>query len=51
MLDLWSLGAFGAFVLIAALVYRLAVAPNARDARKEQCVSRLLSEQIGAERR
>lgn len=51
MFDLWSLGMFGAFVLIAALVYRLAVTPSARDARKEQCVSRLLSDQIGAERR
>ncbi|MBR0647542.1 hypothetical protein [Plastoroseomonas hellenica] len=51
MFDLWSLGLFGAFALIAVPVYCLAVARNARDARKEQCVSRLLSDQLGADRR
>ena len=49
MFDFWSVGMFGAFALIAALISRLAIASNRRDTRREQCVSRLLTDQLGPE--
>ncbi|MBR0641281.1 hypothetical protein [Plastoroseomonas hellenica] len=51
MLDLWSLGMFGTFALIVAVVYFLALAPDARDARRRGAVSRLLLEWDASERR
>lgn len=51
MLDLWSLGALGVFFVLTAFVYRAATAMSTRDSRREQCVSRLLSDQISVERR
>lgn len=51
MLDLWSLGMLGAFGILTALVYRAAMTLSTRDSRREQCVSRLLADQLGADRR
>lgn len=51
MLDLWSLGMLGVFGVLTTLVYCAATTLSTRDSRREQCVSRLLSDQLGADRR
>jgi hypothetical protein len=51
MLDIWSLGMLGGFGILTALVYRAALSMSTRDSRREQCLSRLLTDQLGTDRR
>jgi hypothetical protein len=50
MLDLWSMGLFAIFGAAIAAVYAAATGFSARDSRREECVSRLLADQLGADR-